>query len=82
MSNLKVVKTLRDNSDQAVVETLEEALKLAKEGTLKSVALVGSTNDGRMYARCNRPCVNRFELIGACEWLKNQIAKWIDEERE
>ncbi|MGB0855388.1 MAG: hypothetical protein ACPGSI_18975 [Pikeienuella sp.] len=68
MTEVVKLKNANENPDEDVVRELENALRLAKSGDLRSVALVGTLTGGEnltAYATDDAP-----EAIGLLEYLK------------
>lgn len=72
------LKTRKHAINESVVETLEEALKLARGGELVNVAIAGMTADGCAFAQWSRS--DKFaEMLGAVARMQHRLNMQQDE---
>lgn len=70
------LETLTTKPDSEVVAALEDALLLAKEGTLREVAIYGNLTGNRFYT--NTKFADGITLVGALERAKWEIMRGLD----
>lgn len=73
MSNLKTIKTERDEYAEGCVDVLRDALKFAEENPLNGVVVFTLTRAGEYNTTFST--FNRIELAGAVALMGAKIAK-------
>lgn len=71
MADIKVIETKSCVTDEGelVITRLQEALAMARDGQLVSVAIAGITDDGDIVS-CWANSIQPFAMVGAIESLK------------
>lgn len=72
MSDIIAFKEVRKESGENVIDRLKEVLRMAEDGLINNVAIVGTTTDGELVssiANSNNP----FLIIGHLEVTKHRM---------
>lgn len=69
--NIKTLKPATVLPDPNVIAVAEEAMRLAKSGELRNIAVAGSCMGSEYYH--NSVCDSRIELVGLLEAVKHGL---------